>query len=127
MLEDMQEQMGLTYLFIAHDLSVVRHISNRIGVMYLGSLVELGESYELNRHPIHPYTQTLLSAVPVPDPKLSRTRKRIILEGDVPSPMNPPSGCSFLMLPKSVAGRLLYSRNMSRVTGLHVICWISKS
>ena len=95
MLEDMQEQMGLTYLFIAHDLSVVRHISNRIGVMYLGSLVELGESYELNRHPIHPYTQTLLSAVPVPDPKLSRTRKRIILEGDEPSPMNPPSGCSF--------------------------------
>ena len=95
MLEDMQEQMGLTYLFIAHDLSVVRHISNRIGVMYLGSLVELGESYELNRHPIHPYTQTLLSAVPVPDPKLSRTRKRIILEGDVPSPMNPPRGCRF--------------------------------
>ena len=95
MLEDMQAEMGLTYLFIAHDLSVVRHISNRIGVMYLGSLVELGESYELNRHPIHPYTQTLLSAVPVPDPQLSRTRKRIILEGDVPSPMNPPTGCRF--------------------------------
>ena len=74
MLEDMQEQMGLTYLFIAHDLSVVRHISNRIGVMYLGSLVELGESYELNRHPIHPYTQTLLSAVPVPDPTAKRER-----------------------------------------------------
>ena len=95
MFEDLQQELGLTYLFIAHDLSVVRHISNRIGVMYLGSLVELGESYELNRHPIHPYTQTLLSAVPVPDPKLSRTRKRIILEGDVPSPMNPPSGCRF--------------------------------
>ena len=95
LLNHLKQTRGLTYLFIAHDLSVVRHISNRIGVMYLGSLVELGESYELNRHPIHPYTQTLLSAVPVPDPKLSRTRKRIILEGDVPSPMNPPSGCRF--------------------------------
>lgn len=95
MLEDMQDELGLTYLFIAHDLSVVRHISNRIGVMYLGSLVELGESYELNRHPIHPYTRTLLSAVPVPDPQLSRMRQRIVLEGDIPSPMNPPSGCRF--------------------------------
>ncbi len=95
MLEDMQNEMGLTYLFIAHDLSVVRHISNRIGVMYLGNMVELAESYELNKHPIHPYTKTLLSAVPIPDPKVSKTRQRIILEGDIPSPMNPPSGCRF--------------------------------
>ena len=95
MLEDMQESMGLTYLFIAHDISVVRHISNRIGVMYLGSLVELGESYELNKHPLHPYTKTLLSAVPVPDPEANRHRQRIVLEGDIPSPINPPAGCRF--------------------------------
>jgi oligopeptide transport system ATP-binding protein len=95
MLEEMQDTLGLTYLFIAHDISVVRHISNRIGVMYLGNMVELAESFELSRHALHPYTQTLLSAVPVPDPKISRTRKRIVLEGDIPSPLNPPTGCRF--------------------------------
>jgi oligopeptide transport system ATP-binding protein len=95
MLEDLQETNHLTYLFIAHDISVVRHISNRIGVMYLGSMVELAESYELCNHPIHPYTQTLLSAVPLPDPEKNKTRKRILLEGDIPSPINPPSGCRF--------------------------------
>ena len=95
MLEDLQADLGLTYLFIAHDISVVRHISNRIGVMYLGCLMELAESYELYSHPIHPYTKTLMSAVPIPDPELSKKRYRMLLEGDIPSPMNPPSGCRF--------------------------------
>ncbi len=95
MMEDLQQELGLTYMFIAHDISVVRHISNRIGVMYLGALVELAESYELCNHPIHPYTQTLLSAVPLPDPEKNKTRHRILLEGDIPSPLNPPKGCRF--------------------------------
>ena len=95
MLEDLQAEKSLTYLFIAHDISVVRHISTRIGVMYLGQMVELSDSYELCSHPIHPYTKTLLSAVPLPDPVKSRARQRILLEGDIPSPVDPPSGCRF--------------------------------
>ena len=95
MFEDLQESMNLTYLFIAHDLSVVKHISNRIGVMYLGSMVELADSYELTTHSLHPYTKSLISAIPIADPKQARASKRIALEGDVPSPLNPPSGCRF--------------------------------
>ena len=95
MFEDLQEEMGLTYLFIAHDLSVVKHISNRIGVMYLGRLVELADSYELTTNSLHPYTKSLISAIPIADPKVARESKRIVLEGDVPRPLNPPSGCRF--------------------------------
>ena len=95
MFEDLQQDLGLTYLFIAHDLSVVKHISQRIGVMYLGKLVELADSYELIFHSVHPYTRSLISAIPVADPIKSRESKRIVLEGDVPSPVNPPSGCRF--------------------------------
>ncbi len=95
MFVDLQEKMNLTYLFIAHDLLVVRHISNRIAVMYLGKMVELADAGEIYSHPLHPYSQSLLSAVPVPDPKKARANQRIVLSGDIPSPLNAPSGCPF--------------------------------
>ena len=104
MFDELQDEMGLTYLFIAHDILVVRHISDRIAVMYLGKMVELADAKEIYEHPLHPYTKSLMSAVPQPDPKVARANKRIVLTGDIPSPLNAPSGCPFrTRCPRAVA------------------------
>ena len=97
LLKHVQRQMGIAYLFIAHDIGLVKHISDRIGVMYLGHLVEIGDSNDLYFHPMHPYTQALLSAIPIPDPVIGKSRQRVILQGELPSPVNPPPGCPFRM------------------------------
>ncbi len=125
MFEDLQKQRGMAYLFIAHDLLVVRHISNRIAVMYLGHMMEMAASSELMDHPIHPYTESLLSAVPIPDPKTARSSQRIVLEGDVPSPLNMPTGCPFRTRCKYATDQCVAERPelLDRGNGHFVACW----
>ncbi len=125
MFEDLQRQRGLSYLFIAHDLLVVQHISDRIAVMYLGHMMELAEADELMDNPIHPYTESLLSAVPIPDPKTARESKRIVLEGDVPSPLHMPSGCPFRSRCKYATDQCAAQRPelTDRGNGHMVACW----
>ena len=125
MFEDLQHKLGVAYLFIAHDLLVVNHISDRIAVMYLGKMMEMAEADELMNNPIHPYTQSLLSAVPMPDPKLARSRKRIVLEGDVPSPLKAPSGCPFRTRCRYATEQCAAQRPpfTDRGNGHMVACW----
>ena len=123
LLKRIQKAWGIAYLFIAHDLSMVKHISDRIGVMYLGQMVELGDSRELYERPMHPYTQALLSAVPIPDPVIGKVKRRIMLEGELPSPLNPPSGCPFrTRCPHAVERCALERPELREVDGRLVAC-----
>ena len=125
LLEEIQEKMGISYLFIAHDLSMVKHISDRIGVMYLGNMVEVGNSDDVYHHPLHPYTQSLLSSVPIPDPKAAGLKKRIVLEGELPSPINPPSGCVFrTRCPKATERCAQEKPKLRSVDGRQVACFL---
>ena len=126
MFEELQEKLGVTYLFIAHDLLVVHHISQRIAVMYLGKIVEIADADELNEHPIHPYTLSLLSAVPIPDPKTARASSRIVLEGDIPSPLHMPSGCPFRTRCRYATDRCKKEcpTLTDRGNGHQVACWV---
>lgn len=125
LLEKIQAEMGISYLFIAHDLSMVKHISDRIGVMYLGNLVEVGEADELYNNPLHPYTQALLSSVPIPDPKVAKSRERIVLQGELPSPINPPSGCVFrTRCPKATERCANFKPELKQVGDRLVACFL---
>ena len=125
LLDKIQEELGLSYLFIAHDLSMVKHISDRIGVMYLGHMVECGPSNDVYHRPLHPYTVALLSAIPIPDPKISKARNRIVLDGEIPSPINPPKGCVFsTRCPKATDRCRVEKPEMVQVGSRQVSCFL---